>query len=222
MPIFLPSRHCFLSSAALEYSWKEFKAMDETTRDFYRRNAQFYFNTTKDSFVPVTMDRFLSIVPMGGSILDLGCGSGRDSKRFLTLGYDVTSVDGSPELAALASSYIGKPVVLADYADFHPGTTFDGIWAHASLVHLRKEEMLSMLERVSFWLKEGGALALSVRYGDFEGFRDGRYYTYWTEESLSCALEGTKLKKVAVYLTEDVRPGVENTWLNMILKKPNN
>lgn len=152
-----------------------------------------------------------------GRILDLGAGSGRDSRYFLERGFEVTSVDGSRELCRLASSYIGHEVLCCDFFSFVPTCCFDGIWAQASLVHLTKDEIQEMLRRMASWLEEDGTIALSFRYGDYVGEKDDRFYTYMTEASFEKLLEGTGLMVVSSWRSEDVRPGFRNQWLNLLL-----
>ena len=81
---------------------------------------------------------FLSYIPKGGTILDLGCGSGRDSKAFIEQGYAVEAVDGSQEMCKVASEYIGQKVICARFQDYKPNKLFDGVWAFLLPVTPRK------------------------------------------------------------------------------------
>ena len=67
---------------------------------------------------------FLNNIPKGGSILDLGCGSGRDSIEFIKQGYNVTAVDGSKELAVAARKIIGQQVICSKFEDIKLNKTF--------------------------------------------------------------------------------------------------
>ena len=111
-----------------------------STIDYYNRNAARYFNETVHADVSEIRDRFAQMLPPGGTILDLGCGSGRDSKAFIEQGFRVVAVDGSEKLCKLAQAYIQQPVVCSDFLDYKPNETFDGIWACASLLHLTEAE----------------------------------------------------------------------------------
>ena len=70
----------------------------ELTLEYYNKNADAYVQSTKNADMGVSLSKFLSYIPKGGKILDLGCGSGRDSKIFKDRGFQVVAVDGSSEL----------------------------------------------------------------------------------------------------------------------------
>lgn len=80
------------------------KTMNETI-DYYNQNADaFAFGTVNVVFTEV-QDKYLSYLPSGAYILDFGCGSGRDTKYFLSKGHKVDATDGSEELCKIA----GRP-----------------------------------------------------------------------------------------------------------------
>ena len=83
--------------------------MNETIT-YYNQNAEEYFNNTVNVSMQELYDQFEAYLKPGDKILDLGCGSGRDSRYFLSKGYDVFSVDGSKEMCRLAGNYIGRDV----------------------------------------------------------------------------------------------------------------
>lgn len=99
---------------------------------YYNDNALSYFEKTVNLDMWDMYKEFLHYLEVGDKILDVGCGSGRDSKAFLDMGYDVTSIDGSMELARLASSYIGKKVIVNDFKEILYNNEFNGIWAMSS------------------------------------------------------------------------------------------
>ena len=100
----------------------------DITLDYYNREADTFFENTVSVDFSQIQEMFLKHIKPGGRILDLGCGSGRDSRAFLERGCDVVPVDGSAELAKLAGAYIGREVIVADFREFEPEGTFDGIW----------------------------------------------------------------------------------------------
>ncbi len=83
--------------------------MDDATLQFYRRNAEAYAQREITSR-HARLTRFLGVLPPDAAILELGCGAGGDSAEMIARGFDVTPTDGSPELAALASRRLGRPV----------------------------------------------------------------------------------------------------------------
>ena len=191
------------------------------TIDYYNNKADDFFESTVSVDFSKIQEQFLKYVKPGGRILDLGCGSGRDSRAFLERGYKVVAVDGSRELAKIAGAYIGQEVIVADFREFEPEGTFDGIWACASLLHLPKEELAAVMRRMAAHLAEGGCFYASFKYGEFQGERNGRYFTDMTEESFRELLEGVPGLAIEEYFSSgDVRAGRESErWLNVMMRK---
>lgn len=187
------------------------------TIDYYNNNAHKFIGDTVNADMNDIQKNFLMRIPKGGSILDLGCGSGRDSKAFLDLGYKVVSVDGSIEMCKAAEKLTKQPVICSYFQDFETGEMFDGIWACASLLHLHRNEIKPVVIKLAKYLKENACLYMSFKLGDFQGERNGRYFTDFTLESISELLSDVDdLKLDSSEITSDVRPGRDNEkWLNV-------
>lgn len=188
--------------------------------EYYNQNADEYFKKTVDLDLQVYLDYFLEFIPEDSDILDLGCGSGRDSAYFLSLGYNVTALDSSKEMCNLASVHSGENVLHMTFAEMDFEDVFDGIWANASLLHVPYEEMPEILSKIVRSLKKGGLLYMTLRYGEFEGIKDERYYTdYRTRKikDLISSCEGLDLIEVKKY--EDVRPDKDVLWLHVLARK---
>jgi SAM-dependent methyltransferase len=168
-----------------------------------------------------TRDRFLRYMPEKACILDFGCGSGRDTKAFLERGYRVDATDGSGELCRSASKFTGIPVKQMLFQELSAKEQYDGIWACSSILHLSSEELPPVLNKMAAALKDKGIIYTSFKYGDFEGMRNGRYFTDLTEESFEDILLSIEdLVTEKLWITSDVRPGRgEEKWLNLILRK---
>ena len=149
--------------------------MDKTL-EYYNQSAHAYAADTLNADVSKLYEFFLSRLPAHATILDLGCGSGRDSLHFLREGYRVQSIDGSPEFCKLASQLTGQPVLCRTFEDIDFAEEFDGIWACASILHVPSTRLPLVLENISHALKKGGHLYASFKYGTFEGDRNGRYF----------------------------------------------
>ncbi len=191
------------------------------TLQYYAKNAdQFAADTAAVDF-SAAQDRFLAILPPAAHILDLGCGSGRDTKAFLDRSFRVTPIDGSPELCALASAYTGIPVRQMLFEELDDQAIYDGIWASASVLHVPSGELPDIFRRMITALNPGGIIYASFKYGTFEGERTGRWYTDFTEETFHPFLQQfPELLIEDQWISPDVRPGRESEkWLNSILRK---
>ena len=191
-----------------------------TTLEYYQKNADLFVEGTVSADMHDAQMRFLRMLPPHAYILDFGCGSGRDAKAFLDQGYQVDAVDGSPELCCMASELIGKPVKQMLFDDLSVSNQYDGIWACASILHLPRRKLVDVLPKISNALKTDGVLYASFKYGSYEGMRDGRYFTDFTEESLGNLMdEVPSLLIVDTWITDDVRPEREERWINTLARR---
>ena len=188
-----------------------------STLQFYNNNAERYAAQTKYIDVSDLYTDFEECLCPGDRILDLGCGSGRDSKYFLERGYDVVPVDGSAEMCRVASEYLGIPVQQKLFSEIEYREEFDGIWACASLLHVPKVQIRDVMEKVSRALKEQGVLYASFKYGDDEKTVDGRLFSRYNETDLEWISD---LGLIEYWITDDVRTEhVGAKWLNTLWRK---
>jgi len=194
--------------------------MDKTLK-YYAENAKQFVQGTATVDFSETQNRFLSKLKSGASILDFGCGSGRDTKYFLDKGYEVTAIDGSKELCALASEYTGIIVQQMLFQELSDVNRYDGIWACSSILHVPKNELVNVINCMVTALKDDGVIYTSFKNSDFEGERNGRYFTDFTIDSFKEYIDEMKEIQLEEYwITGDVRPGrEEEQWLNLILRK---
>lgn len=193
--------------------------MNETL-NYYDKNAESFASGTADLEFSEVQDLFLSKLKDGASILDFGCGSGRDTKYFLQKGFSVTALDGSAELCRIAEEKTGIPVIHMDFNDFNAQDQYDGIWACSSILHLPRQELKNVLIRMEKALHKYAIIYTSFKYGDFSGMRNERYFTDFTEENFSKFIsEIEQLEIEILWITDDVRPGRQDEkWLNAILR----
>lgn len=191
------------------------------TINYYNQNAARFAAETAHVDFELTQKRFTEKLPAGAAILDFGCGSGRDTKYFLSQGYQVEAVDGSAELCKLASQYTGVNVENLFFHELAEVERYDGIWACSSILHLPSEELADVMQKMVIALKHNGIIYTSFKYGTFAGERNGRYFTDMTEETFEDFLKQVNNVKVEEqWITSDVRPGrSEERWLNLILQK---
>lgn len=195
--------------------------MKNITLDYYNTNATSFAFSTRSVDFTQTQDKFLHFLSPTASILDFGCGSGRDTKYFLDAGMQVDATDGSEELCKLASEYTEIPVRQMLFEELDAKAQYDGIWACSSILHLSQESLEDVLRKMIAALKENGIIYTSFKYGTFEGERNGRFFTDFTEETFRefvADVDGIRIEEM--WITGDVRPGRgDERWLNLILRK---
>jgi SAM-dependent methyltransferase len=160
---------------------------DAATLAFYDREAGAYVARRQDDKLE-RLHAFLDRLAPGASILELGCGGGRDAEAMIARGFDVTATDGSPGLAAEAERRLGRPVMIMRFEALDAEGLYDAVWANASLLHAPAEALAGILGRVRRALKPGGLFFASYKSGDGPA-RDalGRYYNFPSEAALRAA-----------------------------------
>lgn len=193
----------------------------DKTLKYYNENAQSFASGTVSVKFTEVQDKFLEKLNSDAYILDFGCGAGRDTKYFLSHGYQVDAVDGSEQLCRIASEYTGIKVRQMLFQELDEKEKYDGIWACASILHLPKKQLREVLENMYAALKSEGWIYISFKYGEFEGERNGRYFTDFTTDTFKefiHDMHGLKIEEH--WITGDVRPGRgEEKWLNLLLQK---
>ena len=193
----------------------------DKTLKYYNENAQSFASGTVSVKFTEVQDKFLEKLNPDAYILDFGCGAGRDTKYFLSRGYQVYAVDGSEQLCRIASEYTGIKVRQKLFQELDEKEKYDGIWACASILHLPKKQLREVLENMYAALKSEGWIYTSFKYGEFEGERNGRYFTDFTTDTFKNFIHDMHgLKIEEQWITGDVRPGRgEEKWLNLLLQK---
>ena len=187
---------------------------------YYDENGQEFFEGTVDTDMNSIYDEFLALIPENGSILDAGCGSGRDTLKFKSLMYEVTAIDGSKKMCELASEHSGVHVKHMQFQEIEFENEFDGIWASASLLHVPSEELGDVLERLKKSLKDEGIFYASFKLGAFEGERNGRFFNDFTESTASELFKNSGFEIIKTWLTNDARLERQHEkWVNILVKK---
>lgn len=158
--------------------------MDEATLRFYGGNAEAYAGREITSR-KARLTAFLAQLAPGARILELGCGAGGDTADMLAQGFDVRATDGSPEMAAVASKRLGRPVETLLFHELDETGVYDGVWANACLLHVPRDQLAHILSLIWRALKPGGSFFASYKEGE-EGGRDtlDRYYNYPSQDWL--------------------------------------
>lgn len=206
----------------------------DQTLSYYDTHADAFIQDTQTAQMHAQQDAFLAYLPAHAHVLDFGAGSGRDSLYFMQYGCRVTMVDGSAAMCEACEKLTGQRAVHSTFLEYQlkeADEKYDGIWACASLLHLRREEIPLVLSRLAGMLKKPNIVYLSFKYGEFAGERNGRYFTDLTENSLAEVLREANTAAPAVaygryalekqFITEDVRPGRTTKWLNAFVRLKN-
>jgi SAM-dependent methyltransferase len=142
--------------------------VDEQTLQFYRGNAEAYAGREITSRQARLM-AFLTLLAPGAAILELGCGAGGDTAEMLARGFNVSPTDGSPEMAAVASRRLGRPVETLLFHELDEVEAYDAVWANACLLHVPRDELADILALIWRALKPAGLFYASYKAGDADG-----------------------------------------------------
>ena len=188
---------------------------------FYDKNALEFYNNTVNVDMTEQYRRFEEYLFPESTILDAGCGSGRDSLYFQSKGYNVYAFDASVEMVKLSSKLTGLSVQHAKFEDVNFDIMFNGIWASASLLHVDRGSIIDILQRLTAMLNEGGVLFMSFKYGDRVYHKDDRLFNCYDEGSFSKMVSSIpELTILELYKTADVRDErINEFWLSAIVKK---
>lgn len=140
-------------------------AAPEDVRAVYEEKAaQFDAQRSRALFEARWLARFAAVLPEGGSLLDLGCGTGEPIARwFKAEGFTVTGVDFSSAMLKIARQrWPEDDWIEADMRDFDLGRTFDGIVAWNSFFHLEPEAQRTCLSQMAAHLAPGGSILVTV------------------------------------------------------------
>jgi SAM-dependent methyltransferase len=151
-------------------------AHDLATLAFYAAEATSYTSVRPDSVAP-HLSAFLNRLPPGATILELGCGGGRDAHYMIERGFAVDPTDGVAEMAAQAEARLGRPVRVMRFDELDAEERYDAVVANASLLHVPQDALPHILARIWRALKPGGWHLASYKTGGPAGYDElGRYY----------------------------------------------
>lgn len=195
--------------------------------DYYNSNAEHYIAETEKADLSRLYALFEKYLRPGSVILDIGCGSGRDSKYFCDKKYKVYAHDGSEAMVDHAKKYLGDRVAQCYFEDFEPeklfhqALLFDGMWACASLLHVKEEKLVAVIDHYTKFLKAQGVFFMSFKERDENHQIEGRYFTNFTPSKLKKMITSCKdLELLEILETRDVRDERENeAWLSVIVRK---
>jgi len=188
---------------------------------YYSANAIAYCEETSKFDVGDLYRPFLEYLSPEAHILDLGCGSGRDSKAFREMDYNVTSVDGTSEIAAWASAYTGWPVAVKSFHELDYRNEFDGVWASASLLHCQQDQLQGVFQKIVESLKDNAVAYMSFKWGAGYTVDDrGRHFTNQTSQTLEQLLANVENSEILrIWDSEVILRGQPQKWAYAIIRR---
>lgn len=192
----------------------------DATQSFYSRRAASYAADTIRYSVSEHLKHFTALLARDARVLELGCGSGRDSAWMLSQGLDVHPTDGIAEMAEQASARLGIPVAVLPFAQITALDTYDGVWANACLLHIPRVDLADVLQRIQRALKPNGIFYASYKAGHAEGLDGlGRYYNYPDQDWLRASY-GHGWSSLEIIAQEGGGyDGLPTPWLHVFAQK---
>ncbi|MEC7534444.1 MAG: class I SAM-dependent methyltransferase, partial [Pseudomonadota bacterium] len=167
------------------------------------------------------LDAFLDRLAPGASVLELGCGAGRDSARIAERGFTLEATDGTPAMVRKANERFGIAARVMRFDELDAKETYDAVWAHACLLHVARADLPGVLASVHAALRENGLHFANYKLGIAEG-RDplGRLTNLPDEEWLE---QTYRAAGFAILATQRYRgkgaDGVQRDWYALTLRK---
>ncbi len=186
--------------------------------DYYEKHFAAYFERTVQIDPTLFLEPFADRLPAGATVLDVGCGSGRDMLWLKNRGFAVTGFERSPGLAGLAEKRAGCPVIKGDFTEFDfSRLAFDALLLCGSLVHLPPEKLPGILDNLLKALNTPGWVFLSLKAGRGQTVDQwGRTFYLWQTDVLEEILEKRGLP-VLDFFKSNSAAGTGEQWLGYVL-----
>ena len=202
---------------------QDLERISALTLEHYNQRAGDFFEGTRDHDVSqniaALLDHIESEPPC--TILDFGCGPGRDLKTFSDLGHAAVGLDGAARFVDMARAYSGCEVWQQDFLRLDlPQNRFDGVFANASLFHVASQELPRVLAALHATLKPRGVLfASNPRGRNDEGWNRGRYGTYYDLASWRSHVSDAGFVELAHFYRPSGVPREQQAWLASVWRK---
>lgn len=214
---------CMRRKPEVELTPQQLESITRRTLGHYEQYAEDYQQGTKDHDVRQNIAALLHHLacPPPATILDFGCGPGRDLKTFTDLGHIAIGVDGASRFVAMAREYSGCTVWQQDFLHLElPTGQFDGIYANATLFHIPSQELPRILRQLHATLKPDGVLFSSIPRGaNQEGWNGERYGTFYDLDHWRRYLTVAGFAELNHYYRPEGLPREQQPWLASVWQR---
>jgi SAM-dependent methyltransferase len=193
------------------------------TLEHYNQHAESYWQGTRDHDVGQNIAALLAHMTADPpfTILDFGCGPGRDLKVFAELGHTAIGLEGAAQPAAMARAWSGCAVWQQDFLNLDlPADHFDGVFANATLFHVPSQELPRVLRQLHACLKPGGVLLSSIPRGDDrEGWSQGRWGVFHHPETWRRYVSAAGFTELTCYYRPEGLPRDQQPWFASVWRR---
>ena len=201
----------------------DLQAIAARTLEHYGQRAESFWEGTRDHDVKQNIDAMLSLITGAApfTILDFGCGPGRDLVALTRLGHHAIGLEGEREFAAMAREHSGCEVWEQDFLKLDlPDSRFDGVFANAALFHVPSQELPRVLLELSGTLRPRGVLFCSnPRGNNEEGLSGDRYSCFFDLDTWLNYASAAGFFEVRHYYRPPGLPRHKRPWLATVWRK---
>jgi SAM-dependent methyltransferase len=202
---------------------QDLEKISRVTLEHYNLYAEDFWEGTRDHDVSQNVAALLQYINGKApfTILDLGCGPGRDLKYFSDRGHLAIGLEGAERFVAMARTYSGCEVWQQDLLKLDlPSKHFDGVFANAALFHVPSQELPRVLLELHTTLKPAGVMFSSNPHGhDEEGWNRMRYGAYWHPETWRRYMTTAGFLELTHYYRPAGRPRERQPWFASVWRR---